>query len=264
MSLEQAPADAGLMVQDIVYAGLEAMRTAVPLDLCAYLHESEDQGPQLFLGSPDLASIDPTEAFALFTALRDALHDPHEGDETMLLGGYLAVALSSQGPRSRGLHVVGRRETPFEEGERALIARLAHSIAAIVHTIEQPAHPSTVALPAGGGPGTPIRVAVEMLTDRARAEVAVPVGDEIRSGMGEAPTAPRAVALAVIDAMDASLKLRDAIEGDVAGERAVLVLLSDATDRVALGAALIDHNSSDALRATATATLEATQRLSSR
>jgi len=265
MSLEQPPADPGLLVQDIVYAGLEALRTAVPLDLCAYLHETEDQGPQLFLGSPDLASIDPTEAFGLFTALRDALHDPHEGDETMLLGGYLAVALSSQGPRSRGLHVVGRRETPFEEEERMLIARLTHAVAAIVHMVEQPRPaPAAAPGPVQKGPGAPIRVAVESLTDRARAEVAVPVGDEIRTGTGEAPTAPRAVALAVIDAMDASLKLRDTIEGDIAGERAVLVLLSDATETASLGAALIDRNSSDTLRATAAATLEAAQRLSSR
>src|SRR5205809_5878889 len=92
----QDPADAGVMLQDVVYAGLEAMRAAVPLDLCAYLHATDDQGPQLFLGAPDLASIEPTEAFSLFNALRDALHDPHEGDETMLLGGFLAIAVSSE------------------------------------------------------------------------------------------------------------------------------------------------------------------------
>ena len=92
----QGPAEAGVVVQDIVYAGLEAMGAAIPLDLCAYLHATDDQGPQLFLGAPDLASIEPTEAFSLFTALRDALQDPHEGDETMLLGGYLAIALSTE------------------------------------------------------------------------------------------------------------------------------------------------------------------------
>ena len=262
MTIERPPADAGLLVQDIVYSGLEALRSAVPLDLCAYLHETDDQGPQLFLGSPDLASIDPTEAFALFTALRDALHDPHEGDETMLLGGYLAVAISSQGPRSQGLHVVGRRETPFEPAEREVVARLARSIAAIVHAVEQPHPAPAVRIPAEIGAGAPIRVAVEMLSDRARAEVSVPVGDEIRTGTGEASTAPRAVALAVIDAMDASLKLRDTIEGDIGGERAVLALLSDNAERASLGAALIDRNASDALRATAAATLEAAQRLS--
>jgi hypothetical protein len=257
---EQGPADAGLIVQDVVYTGLEAMRAAVPLDLCAYLHATEDQGPQLFLGAPDLASIDPTEAFSLFTALRDALQDPHEGDETMLLGGYLAIALSTQGPLSRGLHVVGRRETPFEPEERAVIARLAGSLGRLIHSVEQPA---STAQPQSRV-GAPIRVAVEMLSDRARAEVSAPFGDEIRTGTGEAPTAPRAVALAVIDAVDASLKLRDTAEGDIGGERAVLVLLTDGADRPALGATLIDQTSSDALRATASAALDAATRLSSR
>ena len=257
---EQGPADAGMLVQDVVYAGLEAMRAAVPLDLCAYLHATDDQGPQLFLGAPDLASIDPTEAFSLFTALRDALQDPHEGDETMLLGGYLAIAVSSEGPLTRGLHVVGRRETPFEPEERAVIGRLAESLGRLVHTVEQPraaAQPRTTA-------GAPIRVAVEMLSDRARAEVSAPFGDEIRTGTGEAPTAPRAVALAVIDAVDASLKLRDTAEGDIGGERAVLVLLTDGADRPSLGATLIDQTASDALRATASAALDAALRLSSR
>lgn len=256
----QGPADAGLMVQDVVYTGLEAMRAAVPLDLCAYLHATDDQGPQLFLGAPDLASIDPTDAFSLFTALRDALQDPHEGDETMLLGGYLAIAVSSEGPLSRGLHVVGRHETPFEPEERAVVARLAGALGRLVHSVEQPhgtAQPRTAA-------GAPIRVAVEMLSDRARAEVSAPFGDEIRTGTGEAPTAPRAVALAVIDAVDASLKLRDTAEGDIGGERAVLVLLTDGSERPALGATLIDQTSSDALRATASAALDAALRLSSR
>jgi hypothetical protein len=252
--------DAGLMLQDIVYAGLEAMRTAIPLDLCAYLHAAEDQGPQLFLGTPDLASVDPTEAFSLFSALRDALQDPHEGDETMLLGGYLAVAVSSHGPLSRGLHVVGRKESPFEDSERDVIARLSASLGAIVHSFEQP----QVASGRRDVAGAPIRVAVEMLSDRARAEVSAPFGDEIRTGTGEAATAPRAVALAVIDAVDASFKLRDTVEGEIGGERVVLVLLSDHSDVVSLGAALIDQAASDALRATAAAALEAAQRLSSR
>jgi len=256
----QDPADAGVIIQDIVYAGLEALRAAVPLDLCAYLHATADQGPQLFLGSPDLGSIDPTEAFGLFSALRDALQDPHDGDETMLLGGYLAVAVSSEGPISRGLHVVGRKETPFEDAERDVIARLSASIGRIVHSLERPSVAAGTLEP---GPG-PIRVAVEMLSDHARAEVSAPFGEEIRTGTAEAATAPRAVALAVIDAVDASLKLRDTVEGEIAGERAVLVLLSDHADTVSLGAALVDRSASDALRATAAAALEAAARLNSR
>jgi hypothetical protein len=257
MEAEAGPADAGLLVQDIVYAGLAALQAAVKVDLAAYLHASEEQGPQLFLGTPDLASIDPSEAFGLFSALRDALQDAHEGDETMLLGGYLAVVLSSEGPRSRGLHVVGRKETPFEESERETVTALSRAIGSIVHALERPESIEAVRISAG----SPIRVAVEMVEDRARAEVAAPFGDEIRTGSAEAQSATRAVALAVIDAVDSSLKLRDIVEGDIGGERAVLVLLSDQTEHVELGAALIDRTVSDALRATASAALEAAMRL---
>ena len=172
-----------------------------------------------------------------------------------------AVAVSSEGPYSKGLHVVGRKETPFEDTERAVIARLSGSIGRIVHSLEQPSATPDVRQPAGADP---IRVAVEMLSDHARAEVSAPFGDEIRTGTGEAGTGPRAVALAVIDAVDASFKLRDTVEGEIAGERAVLVLLSDQADKVSLGAALVDRSASDALRATASAALEAAQRLGSR
>jgi hypothetical protein len=100
-----------------------------------------------------------------------------------------------------------------------------------------------------------------MLQGRARAEVAAPFGDEIRVGTAEAQTPARAVALAVIDAVDTSLKLRDTGEGDIGEERAVLVLLSDERDRLGLGCSLIEHATSDPLRASAMATLEAAQRL---
>ena len=49
-----------------------------------------------------------------------------------------AVAVSSEGPYSKGLHVVGRKETPFEDTERDVIARLSGSLGRIVHSLEQP------------------------------------------------------------------------------------------------------------------------------
>src|SRR5207245_1178634 len=80
--------DPGLLLQELVYAGLDAVRAAIPVDLCAYLHESLDEGPQLFLVTPDLGTIDPTEAFNLFSALRDTLKGDHTGEETLRLGEY--------------------------------------------------------------------------------------------------------------------------------------------------------------------------------
>jgi len=246
--------ETGLVIQDLVYGGLEAIGAAMPLELCAYLHAAGDLGPQLYLSKPSLAEMDATEAFNLFSALRDTLQDDHEGDETILLGGFFAHAVSTRGRYSRGLHVIGRRDATLEDRERELAVKLCRSFGRAAHTLETVTdrpHATPVAA----------RVAVELVGDLTRAEVAVPLAGEIRTGTAEAPSAPRAVALAVIDAVDQSLKLGEAIEGEIASERAVLVLLSDERGRSVLGAALCGTGS-DPLQATAAAALDAASRLS--
>src|SRR5439155_15738478 len=186
----QAPqSETGLVIQDLVYGGLEAIAAAIPLDLCAYLHAAGDLGPQLYLSRPTLAEMDATEAFNLFTALRDTLMDEHEGDETILLGGFLALAVSTRGRYSRGLHVIGRRDHALEDHERELAVKLGRSFGRAAHTLEGASdRPRPTPSPA--------RVAVELVGELTRAEVAVPLAGEIRTGAAEAPSAPRAVALA--------------------------------------------------------------------
>jgi hypothetical protein len=252
---ETQTSEAGLLIQEVVYSGLEAITSVIPLDFCAYLHATGDLGPQLYLTKPTLAEMDATEAFNLFSALRDTLQDDHEGDETILLGGYLAVAVSTRGKYSRGLHVIGRRDVSLDDHERELAMKLCRSFGRTAHTLEAATdHPKKTAAPVVA------RVAVEMVGDLTRAEVAVPMQGEIRTGTAEAPSAPRAVALAVIDAMDQSLKLGEAIEGEIASERAVLVLLADERGRSALGSALCGAGA-DPLQATASAAIEAASRL---
>ena len=253
---ETQKTESGLLIQEVVYSGLEAITSVVPLDFCAYLHAAGDLGPQLYLTKPTLAEMEATEAFNLFSALRDTLQDDHEGDETILLGGYLASAVSTRGKFSRGLHVIGRRDHSLDDHERELAMKLCRAFGRTAHTLESVSdHPKTT--PQAGA----ARVAVEMIGEMTRAEVAVPLQGEIRTGAAEAPSAPRAVALAVIDAMDQSLKLGEAIEGEIASERAVLVLLSDERGRSALGSALCGAGA-DPLQATATAAIDAASRLS--
>ncbi|MCI0345729.1 MAG: hypothetical protein L0221_09855 [Chloroflexi bacterium] len=245
--------ETGLVIQDLVYAGLDALGAATSLDLCAFLHAAGDLGPQLYLARPSLAEMDATEAFNLFTALRDTSEDEHDGDEIILLGGYLALAVTTRGRYSRGLHVIGRRDGSLDEHERELAVKLCRSFGRAAHALESaPDRPRTAAAPA--------RVAVELVGDLTRAEVAVPIGGEVRTGTAEAPAAPRAVALAVIDAVDQSLKLGEAIEGEIGTERAVLVLLTDERGRSILGASLCGAGA-DPLQATAAAALDAASRL---
>ncbi len=117
------------------------------LDLCAYLHAAGDLGPQLYLSRPSLAEMDATEAFNLFSALRDTLEDEHDGDEIILLGGYLALAVTTRGRHSRGLHVIGRRDLSLEEPERELSVKLCRSFGRATHTLESaPDRPRIVAV----------------------------------------------------------------------------------------------------------------------
>jgi hypothetical protein len=251
--------DPGLLMQDLVYAGLEVLRTAVDAELCAYLHASDEHGPQLYLAAPDLGSTDPTEAFNLFTSFRDALDDEHAGDETFLIGTYVAVAVTTVGARSRGLHVVGRREAPLEASERELVAKMARALGAVVHNWQPPPDaPPEPAVVVGGARLS--RVAIETVEGRARAEVSASLGDEVRTGVGEAASPSHAVTHAVCDLVGGNLKLVETADENVAGDRITLVLLKDEIDRRAIGASLVSETN-DLLQATAIAALDAATRL---
>jgi hypothetical protein len=241
--------EVGLLVQDTVYAGLDALRAAMFLDLCAYLHVAHDMGPQLYLRAPELSTLDANEAFELFGALRDTLRDAPSEETEVALGSFTALALTTSGSRSRGLHVVGRRDGVLDDAERDLAIRLCRSLAAVCHTLE-----ARVETPADTAP---VRVAVESGDGEAKAEVSVPMTGGLRTGWGSGASAVTAVASAVLDAVGVECELLHAGDVDAAGEHALLVLLSDGSHR-ALGSALA---SGDPLRAVAAATLDAATRL---
>jgi hypothetical protein len=242
-------ADSGLLVQRVVYAGLDALRAVMPLDLCAYVHVATGFGPQLYLRAPDLSSMDANEAFTLFTALQTTLDAEPPPDDAVQIGPYSAVAVISGGPASRGLTVVGRREAGLEPQEQVTAVELCRAVGAACHVIEE-------AGPEIEPPSIQLSVHVG-LTD-AQAEVTVRRGGEVREGHGEASSPTAAVALATLDAVAASCKLVQAMDDEIGGERAMLVLVRDDHGAAALGSALCTD---DALQATAQATLDATARL---
>lgn len=252
--------DAGLLVQRIVYAGLEALRAVAPLDLAAYLHEAPDQGPQLFLGSPTLADIEPTAAFNLFAALRDGLGADRDGDD-LDVPGFRAIAITTSGPVSRGVHVIGRRDAPLQSFERETLVRLVRTFAGLGHSVEEaPASVREAAVPA---PAVliPVRVVVETVSGGAQATVAVQTPNGTVTQTAQAAGTSRAVASAAVACLDPSLKVVEAGEEQIAGAHAVLVLVSATDGRQMLGSALVDEQT-DTLRAAATAALEAAARLS--
>jgi hypothetical protein len=250
------PASApGLLVQDVVYAGLDALCAVVPLDLCAYLHSAADGGPQLYLRRPSLAAMDANDAFQLFANLRDLLAAdlPEEGNvEIPSLVGSHAATLRTEGVVSKGLWVLGRRANPLGGDEHTRSMALARALGSVCHAVEAAAGPEPAP--------EPLRVLVTTSGGQADAEVAVGLAGEIRTGRGRHESPLAAVALAAIDTLDPKVELLHAGDDEVGGERAVLVVVRAGDDRSAVGAAL---SGSDPLRATASAALQAVTRLSS-
>jgi hypothetical protein len=220
------------------------------LDLCACVHVANGFGPQLYLRAPDLSALDATEAFTLFSALRDLLDQPAGEEATVSVSGFNALSRSTSGPRSRSLFVLGRREGSLDPHEEAIAVALCDAIGAAAHALEEAVGDEVVA----GG----IRVVIEVADGVAKAEVSVPAVAGTQTGRGEAASPSRAVAQATLAAIDPTLKLADAADDEIDGERAILVLVRDSAGQAALGAALCGN---DPLQATALAALEAARRL---
>src|SRR3954469_6193247 len=243
----------GVLVQRVAYAGLDALRAAIPLDLCAYLHTTADTGPQLYLRAPDLSKMDATSAFSLFTAVRDTLDNQETEGAVTAIGGFESFTVVTEGLRSRGLFVLGRRESALDPHEQEVASALCRSIGAVSHALSDAGLADTEP--------SPVRIAVEVSDGQARADVLVSRAGEMRIGQGEASSASVAVAVATLDAVDPALKLIQCSEDEIGAERAVLVLIRDEGGTNALGSALCG---SDPLQATAGAALQAADRLSAR
>jgi len=125
-----------LSVQAVAYAGLDALLSVLPLDLCGYLHGGADLGPQLYLRRPTLSDLDSAEALGLLTTLQDLLDDSCDGTTHSRVDVFDAIVAVSSGPKSRGLWIAARRDGVLEAAEAAVVTSLARSIAAVCHLAE--------------------------------------------------------------------------------------------------------------------------------
>ncbi len=242
----------GIAVQDLAYAGLDALRAMVPLDLCAYLHVSAALGPQLYLRAPDLIALSPTEAFDLFSSLRDILATAEPGAGRAQVTRFQAVTVLTAGHASRSLFVLGRSEEPLTDEEQNLAAGLCRAVGIAAHAVEASTTPAIE--------GGPLKVSVETVEGVARAEVVFPVAGELHTGVGEGPSPTDAVARATLEAVDHRLKLVHVSEGEVGGERVMVALVRDSEERLMSGSAV---SGADPLQATAQATADAAAKLRS-
>jgi hypothetical protein len=133
-----------LSVQDVIYAGLDALLAVAPLDLCAYLHLAETTGPQLFLGAPALSSIDGQRAFDVFSELRDELDRPLWTDdsaadrvaESMTIAGFHALVVVTFGAHSRGVHAFGLVRGELAPATRDASIHLANALGVATHRLQ--------------------------------------------------------------------------------------------------------------------------------
>ena len=235
-----------LVLQRVVYAGLDALRLVLAPDLCACLHAGATESPQLYLRSPELSSLSATEAFTLFSALRDLLYADDVAASPQTVAGYTAVVRSTAGQATRAVWAVGRWDGSFDPYQEEVASELITGVGAVVHALDDAAAPEEE--------GSTIRVSVDSDGERARAEVWVPVGGALRSATAEGPSSSTAVAQATLATVNPSLKLGSVAEDVIDGERAVLVLVRDTTGRAGLGCAICGD---DSVRAVAQAALRA-------
>ena len=240
-----------LVVQTLAYAALDVLRYAIPLDLCAYLHVVDGDGPQLYLRAPDLSSMTAPQAFDVFTALRDTLGEsdaPGDG-ERVRIGRYDAIAVRSTGARSRSVFVVGREDSPLDDTEIALIDDMCAAMSLATHTVEDTGSAATTTAPVLSAIGVRLDDGVA----RAELSFTLPTGVTV-SGAADAPATTDAVALAALDALAPGRKLGEVTEGLVSGERVMIALVRDDESRATIGTAVVAN---DPLRAAALATANA-------
>lgn len=245
--------DRALVVQDLAYAALDALRATEAVDLCAYLHILDGDGPQLYLRAPDLSSMTAAQAFDVFTALRDAVDTAEEAAATRCrIGRFDAVAVRTVGGRSSGVFFVGRDDVPLPDDRLPTIESVCRALGEACQLVEEAAPVDRAGR--AGVASQVVRVDVTVSDGTVEATVVVDGGDGEREGRGRAPATLEAVALAALDAMAPDVKLAGVADADVAGERLVAVLLRMVDERTLLGSALAGG---DPVRATAAATLDA-------
>lgn len=125
-----------MSVQSVAYAGLDALLSVLPLDLCGYLHVGEHLGPQLYLRRPMLSEVDSNEARQLLSTLRNLLDNTSDGTMHSRFDVFDAIVAASSGPESRGLWIAARRDRVLETAEATVATSLARSIAAVCHIAE--------------------------------------------------------------------------------------------------------------------------------
>jgi len=140
-------ADRTPAIDAVIAAGLDALDIALDLDIAGYLHAGPDRGPHLTVRVGALV-LDGGAGFDVLTAASHALERDRAVDQVRLLGMDVVTVLTAGG-RSRGVHLIGRRDPPLAAGELDLAHRLCLALGGACHTVEEAWMPP-VSRPFGG------------------------------------------------------------------------------------------------------------------
>lgn len=244
------PHDPASTVREVADAALDALTEALSLDLRALLVVEPNLGPQLHMDRPDLTSIGPNDAFALFSALRQALDGGEEFRQVELAGFHVALIVMTDG-QNRGLLAIGRRGSGFTGPESTAIERFAAAYSRLHHQGEHPVRP----------PARPevVRLSIESSRENSLAAVTLSAEGQLLRGAAEDPSPLRAVGEATLAALGETaegMKLSAVTEGEIGVTRVVLSLVLDQRGRAMVGACPLD-GTPDALHAAVDATLRA-------
>jgi hypothetical protein len=123
------------LLDSVIDAGLSAVLAAVPVDFCGYLHVSVGSGPLLRMRNRHKLPSSHT-VFQILEATKPLLDHPAPSTAHLVLDDIEVLAVITSGTRSRGVHVLARRNDPFERDEIATGKALCLGLATAIHAID--------------------------------------------------------------------------------------------------------------------------------
>ena len=120
---------------DVISVTLELLREMLAVDCCAYLHQPLGDGARLTVCHGAALAQRP-DGFELLRGMKAVLEtDEREG--VIELSGLSGALFASNGPRSRGVHLIASAN-PLAGSVRDSGRALSGLLAAVIHRLEDP------------------------------------------------------------------------------------------------------------------------------
>ena len=128
--------DAPPSTHDVMIAAtVRALRNSLDVDLCAYLHQPLGESASLVVASSPRGVAAP-DGFAFLEAMKAALESDRL-ERAAHVADYHVVMFSSNGPRSRGLHLIGSESQSLSAPAVDAARGQCRLLAAVVHNLEE-------------------------------------------------------------------------------------------------------------------------------